>query len=113
MKILATLFILSLALWASMPRSEAEPPAIVNETLSGWSFRAIEAATAELKRRGLYIDDYQIFVRRRGRLLVVLFGNPGDADLFKVGCAGPRPCLTVELTVEEFVIISSQYGAQR
>jgi hypothetical protein len=31
----------------------AEPPPRVNETVSGWSFRAIEAAVTELKRHGL------------------------------------------------------------
>jgi hypothetical protein len=74
----------------------AEPPAKVDETVSGWSFRAIEAANAELKRHGLNIDDYQIFVFRKDTFLVVLFGSrAADADFFKIGCAGPRPCLTV------------------
>ena len=90
----------------------ANPPAKVDEPISGWSFRAIEAAVAELKRHGLNIDDHQIFVWRKGSLLVVLFGSRADADFFSNGCAGPRPCLTVQLSVEDFRVIRSDYEIQ-
>src|SRR5262245_59572213 len=78
----------------------AEPSPKVNETVSGWSFRAIEAAVTELKRRGLYVDDYQIFVLRDCSFLSVSFRDPADADVTQIGCAGPRQCLTVQLAVE-------------
>jgi hypothetical protein len=114
MRSLTILFMVLLGLCGGTPSSPAaEPPARVNETISGWSFRTIEAALVELKGHGLNIDDYQIFVRRHGSFLIVLFGNPGDADLFKFGCApGPRPCLTVQLSVEDFRVIGSDYDLQ-
>jgi hypothetical protein len=113
MKTLTILFVLSLGLGASTPSSSAaEPLAVVNETISGESFRAIEAGVVELRRLGLRAEDYQIFARRRGSLLVVLFGSPADADLLKFGCAGPRPCLTVELSVDDLRVIRSDYDLQ-
>jgi hypothetical protein len=113
MKALAVLCMLSLGLLAGMPTMVAgKPPAKVRETVSGWSFRAIEAAAVELKRHGLNIDDYHIFVLRSDSFLFVLFGSPADADFLKIGCAGPRPCLTVQLSVEEFRVIGSDYGIQ-
>jgi hypothetical protein len=114
MKSLTVLFMVLLGLCGGTPSSPAaDPPEVVNETVSGWSFRAIEAAAVELKRNGLRVDDYQIFVRRHGSFLIVLFGNPGDADVFKFGCApGPRPCLTVQLSVDDFRVIGSAYDAQ-
>src|SRR6185295_18197587 len=102
MKTLTRCLIVSLMLCAGAAVSPAaEPPPRVNETVSGWSFRAIEAAVTELKRHGLNVDDYQIFVVRHGSFLVVLFGNPADADWSKIGCAGPRQCLSVQLAVED------------
>jgi hypothetical protein len=114
MKTFISLLALSLGFCVSAPAPPAaEPPKIVNETISGWSFRAIAAAEAELKRLGLYVDDYQIFVRRQGSFLVVLFGSPADVDVLKIGCApAPRDCLTVQLSVEDFRVIRSEYGAQ-
>jgi hypothetical protein len=114
MKIIrAVPFMLSLGLYATHANiARAEPPAKVDETVSGWSFRAIEAAVVELKRHGLTIDDYQIFVYRKDSFLVVLFGSRADADFFKIGCAGPRPCLTIQLSVEDFRVIRSDYDIQ-
>jgi hypothetical protein len=114
MKTLTSCLIVSLVLCAGAAVSPAaEPPPRVNETVSGWSFRAIEAAVTELKRHGLNVDDYQIFVVRHGSLLAVLFRDPADApNLSKIGCVGPRECLTVQLAVEDFRIIRSDYGAQ-
>jgi len=113
LKTLTILFMLSLATCARTATSHAaEPPVKVDETISGWSFRAIEAAMAELQRHGLNIDDYQIFVWRQGSFLFVLFGSRADADFFKIGCAGPRPCLTVQLSVEDFRVIRSDYDIQ-
>jgi hypothetical protein len=113
MKSLTILFIVLLGLCGGTPGSPAaEPPAKVNETISGWSFRAIEAAAVELKGHGLNIDDYQIFVLRHGSFLAVLFGSPEDADFRKIGCSGPRPCLTVKLSVEDFRVIGSDYDIQ-
>jgi hypothetical protein len=52
MKTLTILFMVLLGLCGGTPSSPAaEPPAKVNETISGWSFRAIEAALVELKAR--------------------------------------------------------------
>jgi hypothetical protein len=84
MKIILTIpFMLSFVLCAAHANTaSAKPPARVDETVSGWSFRAIEAAVAELNRHGLNIDDYQIFVYRKDSFLVVLFGSRADADFF-------------------------------
>jgi len=106
MKTLTRCLIVSLMLCAGAAVSPAaEPPPRVNETVSGWSFRAIEAAVTELKRHGLNVDDYQIFVVRHGSFLVVLFGNPADADWSKIGCAGPRQCLSVQLVSKIFGLL--------
>ena len=113
MKLLPMLLMLLLGLYVGTPPSPAAgPPAKVNESVSGWSFRAIEAAQAEVKRHGLNIDDYQIFVFRFDSFLFVLFGSPADADFRKIVCAGPRPCLTVQLSVEDLRVIRSDYGIQ-
>jgi len=113
MKTLAILIILLLGLCGGTPTPTAvNPPAKVDESISDWSFRVIEAAVAELKRHGLNIDDYYIFVRRHDSFLFVLFGSRADADVFKIGCAGPRPCLTVRLSVEGFRVIRSDYDVQ-
>jgi hypothetical protein len=113
MKSLTILIMVLLGLCGGTLRSPAaEPPAKVNETISGWSFRAIEAAATELKGHNLNIDDYQIFVLRHGSFLAVLFGSPEDAGFRNKGCSGPRPCLTVQLSVEDFRVIGSAFDIQ-
>jgi hypothetical protein len=77
---------------------------LAREAISG-NFRAIQAATPELERRKLGVDDYHIVVFRLGTSLFVLFGNPEDALPSKrprhKDCAGPRRCFSVELSVDD------------
>jgi len=108
MKTITILFVLAAGLCASAPSSSA----FEQETISGANFRAVEAAMVELKRLGLSVENYQIFVWRRGSMLFVVFGSPADADLLRIGCAGPIPCLTVQLSVDDLRVIRSDYDAQ-
>lgn len=83
----------------------------VSETISGWSFRAIQAAIPELKRAKLNVGDYHITVRRLGPSLYVQFGNPEDVSprARHKGCAGPRPCLAVQLAPDDLRVIGSSF----
>lgn len=99
---------LSLALlWmTSLPSLSAE-----KETISGQGFRAIQAAVPELERHKLNSADYQITVWRQPFSLIVLFYNavdvaPGEVQL---GCPGPRPCFSVELSKDDYRVIGSQF----
>jgi hypothetical protein len=77
-------------------------------TISGRTFRAIEAAIPELERRNLRVEDYRIRVYRTDTSIFVLFGNPSDNSPGGIECPGPRPCIRVELVVDDLRVIGSE-----
>jgi len=81
---------------------------IARTTISGRTFRAIEAAIPELERRKLRVEDYHIFVYRADTSLFVLFGSPADnSSGAALACPGPKACLRVELSADDLRVIGS------
>src|SRR5262245_45448497 len=80
---------------------------VARTTISGRTFRAIEAAVPELERRKLRVEDYRIFVYQAGTSLFVLFGSPADNSSGTVVCPGPRACLRVELRADDLRVIGA------
>jgi hypothetical protein len=107
------LLIAGLALcFGAVPSRSAEPDlkAPRGETISGRSFRAMQAALPELQRYGLKADDYTIIVTQLGADLVVLFVNPEHASFpHATGCVGSRPCFGVALDPTTFKVIRSSF----
>jgi len=78
---------------------------VARKTISGRTFRAIEAAIPELERRQLRVEDYHIFVYKAETSLFVLFRMPADNSSGAIPCPGPRACLRVELRADDLRVI--------
>jgi hypothetical protein len=106
-----------LALWLVAFLSAQTSPAAepetklqdIREVVSLRNIRAIEGAIHELKRYVGDIDDYYVQVWREGDHVVVLFLNSKDAAPGRTheGCAGPRPCIGVTLTADDYRVVRS------
>jgi len=81
---------------------------IMEESISGRSFLAIQAAIPELESRSLRAADYRITVWEAGSLVIVLFGDPNSAEGQK-GNSGNRPALEVELSRDDLRVIRAHF----
>src|SRR5262245_61368329 len=97
-----------LALSIALTTSIAEERPDIQETISGRSFRAIQAAIPELERFTPDVSDYVITVAREGSELVVQFLNPKDTKPEGRGCLGPKPCVAVWVRPDDFRVLYSQ-----
>ena len=78
-------------------------------SISGLTFRALEAAARELSRRGLEIEKYQIDVVTSTKKIMVLFRDP----LRKRGQLGSGPNLVgldVEIDAETLQVTSAHFS---
>ena len=82
------------------------------ESISGRSYQAIQAAMPEFKDRGLDISRYRIIVYERGTSLAVIFIDAevtGEQRLHVRGDPGKIPGLEVELRQDNFGVVSSHF----
>jgi hypothetical protein len=80
----------------------------MEESISGRSFRAIQAAIPELERNKLGVEGYRIRVHESGASVFVLFGDPNAPKGLR-GSWGDRPAFSVELARDDLRIIRSQF----
>ena len=81
---------------------------LMEESISGRSFRAIQVAVTELERNKLNVGDYRITLQQSDRSIFVLFRNP-NASQEQRGSSGPRPTFSVELSNDGLQVIRSQF----
>jgi hypothetical protein len=80
----------------------------MEESISGASFQAIQAAMTELERNKLDVVDYRITVQKSASSIFVLFQNLVTPNGQR-GTAGPRPGFSVELRRVGLQVVCSQF----
>ena len=73
-------------------------------SISGRTFRAIEAATVELSRHGLNVEQFQINVETSPKTVVVIFKDP-SAPRTQLGGGPNLPAYEVTVDEETMKII--------
>ena len=101
--------LLCCCLWVPRASISAEQSSEMEEWISGLSFRAIQIAEEELKRRGLNVLQYRIRVWRRESSLYVIFEDPIADGPSVRGSLGKAPGFWVELDPGDLHIVKSAF----
>jgi hypothetical protein len=104
----AVCFLVWAATCAFASSSTSADAQILEQSISGRQFLAIQAAIPELERNKLDVTGYQIAVSESGTSVFVTFDNPNRPQGY-MGCWGKLPCFSVELGKDDLRIIRAHF----